>query len=120
MNLFTTTDSKQFQGKVKTFSKLMEEEKLDYEDVIRKKQYVQICALKLENSNHKYDDLAATLNIAKDDVEQWAIEAIAAGIIDAKIDQIKEEIVIKSHIMNQEWKAIKERLGEWSSRFSSM
>lgn len=86
MNLFTTTDSKQFQAKVKTFSKLMEEEKLDVEDVIRKKQYVQICALKLENSNHKYDDLAATLNIAKDDVEQWAIEAIAAGIIDAKID----------------------------------
>jgi translation initiation factor 3 subunit M len=67
----------------------------------------------LENSNHKYDDLANILNIKKDDVEQWAIEAIAAGIIDAKIDQVKEEIVIKSHIMNQEWNAIKERLTEW-------
>lgn len=120
MNLFTTTDSKQFEGKVKTFQKLMTEEKLTIEDVIRKKQYVQICSLNLENSNHKYDDLAATLNISKDDVEQWAIEAIAAGIIDAKIDQIKEEIVIKSHIMNQEWKAIKERLGEWSQRFAAM
>jgi translation initiation factor 3 subunit M len=76
--------------------------------------------LKLENSNHKYTDLAEILNIQKDDVEQWAIEAIAAGIIDAKIDQVKEEIVIKSHIMNQEWKAIKERLHEWSSRFSVM
>jgi hypothetical protein len=42
--------------------------------------------LKLENSNHKYSDLADILNIQKDDVEQWAIEAIAAGIIDAKID----------------------------------
>ena len=53
-------------------------------------------------------------------MEQWAIEAIAAGIIDAKIDQIREEIVIKSHIMNQEWRAIKERLGEWSGRFQAM
>jgi len=35
-----------------------------------------------------------------DDVEAWAIEAIASGIIDAKIDQLNEEIVIKSHIMN--------------------
>lgn len=98
----------------------MDAEKLAMEDVIRKKQYVQICSLKLDNSNHKYDDLANILNIKKDDVEQWAIEAIAAGIIDAKIDQVKEEIVIKSHIMNQEWKAIKERLREWSNRFAIM
>ena len=34
-----------------------------------------------------------------DDVEAWAIEAIATGIIDAKIDQLKEEIVIKSHML---------------------
>ena len=76
--------------------------------------------MKLENSNHKYEDLANILNIKKEDVEQWAIEAIAGDIIDAKIDQVKEEIVIKSHIMNQEWKAIKERLGEWKQRFALM
>lgn len=120
MSLFTSTDSKQFETKVKNFQKLMSEEKLEMEDVIRKKQYVQICSLKLENSNHKYDELAAILNISKDDVEQWAIEAIAADIIDAKIDQINEEIIIKSHIMNQEWKAIKDRLHDWSDKFVQM
>jgi translation initiation factor 3 subunit M len=88
--------------------------------VIKKKQYVQICSLKLENSNYKYTELAKTLNIPVDEVEIWAIEAIAAGIIDAKIDQIKEEIVIKSHILNKEWQAIKERLSEWGQRFSTM
>lgn len=55
-----------------------------------------------------------------DDVEAWAIEAIASGIIDAKIDQLNEEIVIKSHIMNQELTSIKERLGEWKYRFARM
>lgn len=58
MSLFTSTDSKQFESKVKNFSKLMGDEKLDLEDIIKKKQYVQICSLNLENSNHKYDDLA--------------------------------------------------------------
>ena len=86
MSLFTQTDSKEFGAKVKTFQRLMTDEKLEMIDVIRKKQYVQICSLKLENSNHKYEDLAKTLNINKEDVEEWAIEAIAAGIIDAKID----------------------------------
>jgi hypothetical protein len=81
---------------------------------------VQVCALKLEDSNHKYTDLAQVLNIKAEEVESWAIEAIAAGIIDAKIDQIREEIVIKSHIMNQEWTAIRDRLAEWGSRFSQM
>ena len=46
-------------------------------------------------------------------MEIWAIEAIAGGIIDAKIDQIKEEIVIKSHAMNKEWKSIKDKLTDW-------
>jgi hypothetical protein len=58
MSLFTSTDSKQFETKVKIFKNLMEEEKLAMEDVIKKKQYVQICSLKLENSNHRYEDLA--------------------------------------------------------------
>lgn len=98
----------------------MAEEKLEMEEVIKKKQYVQICSLKLHNSNHRYEELAATLGIVREDVEQWAIEAIAAGIIDAKIDQIREEIVIKSHTMNQEWSAIRDRLAEWSDRFQAM
>jgi hypothetical protein len=53
-------------------------------------------------------------------VEVWAIEAIASGIIDAKIDQLKEEIVIKSHAMNKEWKSIQEKIGEWRSKFERM
>jgi len=58
MSLFTSTDSKQFETKVKIFKNLMEEEKLAMEDVIKKKQYVQICSLNLEKSNHRYEDLA--------------------------------------------------------------
>ena len=37
MSLFTSTDSKQFETKVKGFHRLMDSEKLEMEDVIRKK-----------------------------------------------------------------------------------
>ena len=63
MSLFTSTDSKEFEEKVKTYSKLINDEKLTLEEVIKKKQYIQICALNLDNSNHKYADLANTLNV---------------------------------------------------------
>ena len=45
-----------------------------------------------------------------DEIEEWAIDAIQNKIIDAKIDQMNEEIVIKSHMLREiklaEWKAI--------------
>ena len=41
------------------------------------------------------------VQIKVNEVEEWAIEAIANGIIDAKIDQLKEEIVIKSHNLRE-------------------
>lgn len=56
------------------------------DEIVKKKQYVQVCSLELEESNHSYDEIAQMLNLQRDDVEVWAIEAIAAGIIDAKID----------------------------------
>jgi hypothetical protein len=37
------------------------------------------------------------LNLSVDDVEEWAITAINNDIIDARIDQLKEEIIIKTH-----------------------
>jgi len=50
------------------------------------------------------------LNINSDDVEEWAIEAIANKIIDARIDQKNERIIIKSTMLRQlktaEWKRI--------------
>lgn len=102
----------------------MAQEKLSREDVIKKMQYVLICSLKLDNSNFKYEDLANLLNIAQDDVEEWAIEAIANGIIDAKIDQMNSTIVIKSHklreLNKEEWIAIKGKLALWKEKFQRM
>src|SRR3569833_140915 len=54
ISLFTETDTKTFSAQVKKFSQLMQEERLTNEDVLKKKQYVQICSLQLEISNHKY------------------------------------------------------------------
>ena len=120
MSLFTSTETKEFSQKVKNYESLIQEEHLSMEDVIKKKQYIQVCSLKLDSSNHSYDQLATILNIPKTEVEEWAIEAIAGGIIDAKIDQLNEEIVIRSHIMNQELNQIQDKLQEWSDRFTIM
>lgn len=57
-------------------------------------------------------------------MEEWAIEAIANGIIDAKIDQLNEVIVIKSHKLRQvsekDWKAIQTKIAVWREKFETM
>lgn len=51
----------------------------------------------------------------------WAIEAIQNRIIDAKIDQLNEVIVIKSHMLRelkeQEWRSIQTKIQSWKERF---
>lgn len=125
LDLFIEADAKNFESKLSNFTDLMASENLDKQSVILKKSYLQICSLSTESiTNFKYDDLAQLLNLDKDDVEEWAIEAIQAKVIDAKIDQLNEEIVIKSHMMRKigkpEWQAIHAKIGHWKMRFQRM
>ena len=57
-------------------------------------------------------------------MEGWAIEAIANNIIDAKIDQLNEVVVIKSHklreIKQTEWKEIQSKISAWREKFERM
>ena len=82
---------------------------------------MQICSLSTETSNFKYSELATLLNIQVDDVEEWAIEAIANHIIDAKIDQVNKSVVIKGHMLKEvktaEWKMIQSKVTMWREKF---
>lgn len=124
LSLFTSTDAKNFLKELSQFDQLMKEEKLTKEDLVLKKSYVQICSLNTEKTNFKYSELATLLNLSADLVEEWAIEAIGKQIIDAKIDQQNEEIVIKSHqlreIKTQEWQQIQNKVVQWRKRFERM
>lgn len=101
LSLFTSTDAKDFLKELSKFADLMKQEKLTKEDLVLKKSYVQICSLNTEKTNFKYTELGTLLNLPADQVEEWAIEAIGKQIIDAKIDQQNEEIVIKSHQLRE-------------------
>lgn len=72
----------------------------------------------------KFGELAALINIKEDDVEEWAIEAINNDIIDARIDQINETVVIKTSRLRQlngdEWGKVKAKISSWKGRFAAI
>lgn len=124
-NLFITSDARDFKGQLQGYSKILQAEQISLEEAINKKSYLQICTLSTETStNFKYSELSKLLNIDEDGIEEWAIEAIQNKIIDAKIDQFNEEIIIKSHIMREiktpEWRAIQGKIQLWKEKFQAM
>ena len=121
LNLLSQSSAQDFAGQLGSLKKLIDAEGLTEKELITKKSYVQICTLDTNTSNFKYEELSQLLNIAQDDVEMWAIEAIQNRIIDAKIDQLNEVIVIKSHMLRelkeQEWRSIQTKIQSWKERF---
>ena len=64
------------------------------------------------------------LDLKADEVEEWIITAINNDIIDARIDQIQEEIIIKTHRLRQlnenEWKQVLGKVSGWKDKFSQI
>jgi len=110
LSLFTTATAAEFKVQLAGYQDLMRNEGLTEQELIVKKSYVQICSLNADKTNYSYAELAQILNIEQDEIEIWAIDAIQNRIVDAKIDQLNEMIVIKNHMLReiklQEWKAI--------------
>ena len=124
---------------IATFSKnlsknkaVMDKNTISTDHATQKKQYIQICSIGQEANEAavtsgkvlKFSELVSVLQIPADDVEEWCIEAINNDIIDARIDQIKEEIVIKTcrqrHLNTEEWNKVKSRISAWRARFQAI
>ena len=84
VDLFLKADVAAFKKSVASAKKVMETQKIDMEQAILKKQYIDICSMK--SSVVSFKDLSKLLDIKEDDIEEWVIEAMSNQIIDAKID----------------------------------
>jgi len=124
---------------IATFSKnlsknkgVMDKNAISTDHATQKRQYIQICALGQEANGDaatsgkalKFSELVSLLQIPADDVEEWCIEAINNDIIDARIDQINEVLVIKTcrqrHLNPDEWNKVKSRISAWKARFQAI
>jgi translation initiation factor 3 subunit M len=110
---------------VATFQKNLGSQKIEQfgvskEQALLKKQYIEICQLK-DGQTLTFDELSKMLNINKDEVEEWIIEAISNGILDCKIDQLEDVIVVNTTYLKkvdeEVWKQILGKVNKWKQRF---
>lgn len=94
VDLFLKADVAAFKKDVSKMKKVMDAQKIQLEQAILKKQYIDVCSI--QSNKMSFKDLAKLLDIKEDDIEEWVIEAMSNDIIDAKIDQVSEQVIIKT------------------------
>ena len=119
-----SSDMKTFKKELDSYTKYLETHKVSKQMMEEKKRFVLVCTLDIESSNGKalkFQELADLLGLDIDSVEEWAINAINHNIIDGRIDQINETLVIKTHklrkLNKEEWTKIKGNVTTWKQRF---
>ena len=85
----TSADMKSFGKQLDSYKALLDQHKITKDMLLEKKRFISICSLDFESSTGKamtFKEVGALLDLAEDDIEEWAITAINNDIIDARID----------------------------------
>ena len=102
------------RAEVKAF---MAKHGIDHETCERKMRLLSMVSLAQANKELTYASIASALRIGKDEVEMWVLEAIRNGLVEAKMDQIRELVVVsvclERSFGTKQWARLKTSLSEW-------
>ncbi|KLT41776.1 hypothetical protein CC85DRAFT_275568 [Cutaneotrichosporon oleaginosum] len=97
---------------------------LDAEEVLRKVRLIALTTLAARSATKEitYADLAGALKVDEADVEAWVIDAIRAGLLQARLSQPQSIVRVISvssrgtrRFGKDEWQLLEKRLSEWKS-----
>lgn len=70
------------------------------EESTRKLQLLTLCSLAVTNNTLSYSAIAKALQINESEVETWVINGIGENVLDAKLDQQKQIVLVKYVVGN--------------------
>jgi len=104
VNAVTTQDIKAFTKDLDSYKALLDQHRITRDMLLEKKRFITICSMGFESSAGNvltFKELGGLLDLSEDEIEEWAITAINNDIIDARINQLQGQIVIKTHKLRQ-------------------
>jgi len=102
----------------------LEKHALVHADCQRKMRLLSLVSLGQANKELSYSAVAAALQVEKDQVETWIMESISCGLMGAKMDQVRELILVSvcrdREFGSRQWNRLKASLSEWNSSVQSL
>mmetsp|Transcript_853 Transcript_853/g.1759 ORF Transcript_853/g.1759 Transcript_853/m.1759 type:complete len:411 (-) Transcript_853:63-1295(-) len=97
---------------------------LKKDECVLKMRLLSLCTLASSQPQIKYTEIASCLQVAEEDVEKWAIKAITAKLLDAKMDQLNKVVIINhctDRMFSQEqWVGLRSKLVGWKDRMKQL
>lgn len=115
LHIFTYDNLEEYAKWESTNKQYLESANIDPQVCRNKITYLSFCSLALKDNVIGYDELAKIVAIKREDIEDWIIDAIVNNIIDARIDQENEKIIINT--FTQRTSNLKERLDKTAEDF---
>jgi translation initiation factor 3 subunit M len=97
---------------------------IDSEKCVKSMRLLSLCSLASEHEEIPYATIAQTLQVEADQVEEWVVHAITSKFVEAKMDQLKQVVVINSAAPRvfgtAEWDQLSKKLTAWKSNVGAM
>jgi len=118
-------------GNLETFRKFVEKHPdviqangLDLEASTTKIRFLSLASLAANSQEVSYSTVAQTLQVNESEVEDWIIAGISENILQARMDQLRNTVVIngalKRNFGTEEWKALGSSLDIWCQSVKSL
>jgi len=112
------------QGKLEDFQSFLQanptalsNNNISEDNAIRHMRLLSLCSLATEHEEIPYDAIATTLQVDQSVVENWVIDAVASGLLSAKMDQLQHVVMVERCVVRrfgiEQWKILQERLSVW-------
>merc|ERR1719359_360576 len=118
----TFDDLRSFESKNKKL--FSDHPDLKFEDVTSKVRLLTLATLAQGKSEVPLADVAKALQEAPEQVEKWVVKAISEDVIDGRIDQLNQRVLVKSNFQRkfgkEEWNFLDEKLSTWIDNLESL
>ncbi len=100
--------------------------KLSHDDCVAKMRLMSLAALGAESAsgNLPYALIRETLQVSAEEVERWIVKAIGAKVLEAKMDQVREAVLITRCLHRvfgkQQWVDLRAKLRAWRDNVASV
>lgn len=124
LKIFVQDKLEAFMTFADTNVKWLEQHGLDRAKCEEKMRVLSLATLCSTRDEVPYSMVASTLRIDEDAVEEWIIRGISAGLIEARLDQIKRVAVpvrsTQRQFVDSDWKRIGDSLRGWRTHVKAM
>lgn len=121
-SIFQTGDLDSYKTWAVANSAIFEELGLDQNEMICKVRLLRLAHLCAKSPVVEFAAIATALGVDADDVEEWIIDVIRVGLVEAKVDQVNERVYVNrskcTKFDREQWEELKNKLTAWQKNLA--